>query len=153
LTESDRVDVRSDIATAAGVSVGNVSKVKQLMLTAQPELVQALLNGEISIHRAWFWSKELPDKQREAFKFYQIEKGIKKTIRTLVGKHRSKTSPAVTDLSGLISQLSALDSSKIDPIRVVLIKGPGRAVSVTEELFRDLRSQEELTLTCVSNNR
>lgn len=153
LTEVDRVDVRSKIAAAAGVSVGNVSKVKQVRMTAQPELMQALRNGEISIHRAWVWSKELPDNQREALRFYQSEKGIKKTIRSLVGKHRSKSSPAVTDLSGLISQLSALDSSKFDPVSVVFIKAPGRAVFVTEELFRDLRSQEELTLTCVSNNR
>jgi hypothetical protein len=153
LTEVDRVDVRSEIAAAAGVSVGNVIKVKQLRMTARPELMQALLSGEISIHRAWVWSKELPDKQLEALRFYQSEKGIKKTIRTLVGKHRSKTSPAVTDLSNLIRQLSALDSSQFDPVQVVLIKAPVRAVFLTEELSRDLRSQEELTLTCATNSR
>jgi hypothetical protein len=90
-----------------------VSKVKQLTTSAQPELLHALLSGEISIHRAWVWSKERPDKQREALRFYQTEKGIKKTIRALVGKHRSKTLPAVTDLNGLISQLSALENQQI----------------------------------------
>jgi hypothetical protein len=153
LTEVDRVDVRSEIAAAAGVSVGNVSKVKQLRITARPELMQALLNGEISIHRAWVWSKELPDKQQEALRFYQSEKGVKKTIWTLVGKHRSKTLPAVTDLSGLISQLSALDSSKFDPVSVVFIKSPLRAVFVTEELFRAFEAEQELIPTCATNSR
>jgi hypothetical protein len=34
LTEAQRVDVRSQIAAAAGVSVGNVTKVQQLITTA-----------------------------------------------------------------------------------------------------------------------
>lgn len=32
MTEADRLDVRQEVAVAAGVSVGNVSKVKQIML-------------------------------------------------------------------------------------------------------------------------
>jgi hypothetical protein len=136
LTEAERLDVRTEIAAAAGVSVGNVGKVKQLTTTAQPELLHALLSGEVSIHRAWGWSKELPDKQREVLSFYQSERGIKKTIRTLVRQHRAKTSPTVTDLNYLIKQLSALDSRKFHPVSVVLIKAPMRAVFMTEELFR-----------------
>ena len=82
MTEAERLDVRSEIAAAAGVSVGNVSKVKQLTVTAHSELLQALRRGEIRIHRAWRWSKASPEKQREALRFYQSERGIKKTIRT-----------------------------------------------------------------------
>ena len=52
LTEAGRLDVRSEIAAAAGVSVGNVTKVKQLTITAHSELLQALRSREISIHRA-----------------------------------------------------------------------------------------------------
>ena len=36
LAEADRLDVRSEIAAAAGVSTGNVSKVKQLASAAHP---------------------------------------------------------------------------------------------------------------------
>lgn len=38
LTEVDRLDVRVEIATSAGVSTGNVNKVKQILAKAQPEL-------------------------------------------------------------------------------------------------------------------
>src|SRR5207248_6325810 len=74
LTEAERLDVRSEIAAAAGVSVGNVSKVKQLMMTARPELRQAVRNGEISIHRAWLCSKQLPGKQQDALGVHRGKK-------------------------------------------------------------------------------
>jgi len=34
-----------------------VSKVKQLLRSAHLDVLQALRNGEIRIHRAWLWSK------------------------------------------------------------------------------------------------
>jgi hypothetical protein len=66
LKEADKLDVRREVAAVAGVSVGNVSKVKHLKLSAHTELLEALRTGEISIHRAWFWSRESPEMQREA---------------------------------------------------------------------------------------
>ena len=153
LTEAERLDVRSEIAAAAGVSVGNVTKVRQLTRTAHQELLQALRSGKISIHRAWLWSKVSPEKQREALMLSRSERGIKKTIRTLVSRHRPKSSPTVPDLGDLVRRLSALESSKLGPVSVEVIKAPGRAVFLTEELFRALGSSEESTPTCVTNRR
>ena len=45
LTEDATVDVRKEIAAAAGVSVGNVTKVKQLVDIGHPELLEALRGG------------------------------------------------------------------------------------------------------------
>ena len=109
LTEAERLDVRHEIAAAAGVSVGNVSKVKQLTTTAHSDLLQALRSGEISIHRASLWCKDSPEKQREELRSYQSERGIKKTIRTLVSRHRRKSPPAAPDLGNLAGQLSAVE--------------------------------------------
>ena len=153
LTEAQRLDVRSEIAAAAGVSAGNVTKVKQLTMTAHPKLLQALRSTEISIHRAWLWSKSPPEKQREAFWLYQSERGIKKTIRTLVSRQRSKSSPSVPDVGDLIRLLSALESGKLGPVGVAVINAPGRAVFLTEELFRTLGTLEELAPTCATNSR
>ena len=153
LTEASRLDVRSEIARTAGVSVGNVSKVKQLMLTAHSELLQALRAGEISIHRAWLWCRESPERQREELRFYQSERGTKKAIRFLVSRHRSKTLPVVPDLGNLIGQLSALDTSKLGPVSVAVIKAPGRTIFLTEELSQALESQQEFPLSCAPNSR
>jgi hypothetical protein len=153
LTEPERLDVRSEIAAAAGVSAGNVSKVTQLTMTAPSELLQALRSGEISIHRAWLWTKAPPEEQREALWRYQSERGIKKAIRTLISRHRSKSSPTVLDLGNLGRRLSSLASSKFCPVRVQVIDVPGRTIFLSEELFRALPSQEELPLTCATNSR
>jgi len=107
LTEAEKLDVRSEIAAAAGVSVGNVSKVKRLTLTAHSQLLQALRSGEISIHRASLWCRESPERQREELRFYQSERGIKKTIRTLVSRHRRKSPPALP--ADQIAQLRAIE--------------------------------------------
>lgn len=152
LTEAERMDVRSEVATAAGVSVGNVSKVKQLMECAHPEIQQALRDGEIRIHRAWLWSKAPLEKQREALLLYRSERGIKRTIRALVLRHRSQSSPTVPDLDNLMKLLATLKSNTHGPVNVAVIRAPGRAVFVTEELFRALELQEELVATCAIDN-
>src|SRR5664279_37234 len=74
LTEAEKVDVRAKIAEAAHLSVGTISKVNQLLMTATPELLQALRNGEVRIDRAWKWSKKSPEEQREALWRFQSEK-------------------------------------------------------------------------------
>lgn len=48
LTKAEQVHVRSEIAKAAAVSTGNVTKVKQLNQTCAPGLVTALYNDEES---------------------------------------------------------------------------------------------------------
>ena len=106
LTEAERLDVRREIAAAAGVSVGNVSKVKRVTSTAHSELLQALRSGEVSIHRASLWCKDSAARQREELRSYQSERGIKKTIRRLVSRHRRKSPPALP--VGEIVQLRAL---------------------------------------------
>lgn len=146
LTEAERVDVRSEIAAVAGVSVGNVTKVKQLAKTAHPDVLQALRNGEISIHRAWLWSKEPLEKQRKALLLCQSEKGVKKTIRTLLRRHRPKSSPIVLDMNNLVERLSMLESSQLALVSVAVIDAPGSTVFLTEELFRSFGSQGDLTL-------
>ena len=85
-------------------------------------------------------------------RFYQSERGIKKTIRLLVSRHRSKSLPTVPNLGNLAKQLSALEA-KLGSVSVAVVKAPGRAVFLTEELSQALGSQQELSLTCPSNSR
>ena len=55
LTNDTHKDVRKDIARLAGVSTGNVTKVKQILDSVTPEVQERLLRSEVSIHRAWQW--------------------------------------------------------------------------------------------------
>jgi len=153
LTEAERLDVRKEIARIAGVSVGNVTKVKQLTTTAHSDIIKALREKELSIHRAWLWRKLSPEEQREKLWLNQSKRGIAQTIRHLLSPYLPKSSPLVTKLGDLIKLVSALQSGKLGSVRVVSINVPGKAIFVTEELFRTLEAQEELALTCATNSR
>ena len=152
LTRGESLDIRKEIARIAGVSDGNVTKVKQLLTRAHPDIIQALRQKELSIHRAWLWTKLSLEEQRDKLWLNQSERGIRKTIRHLLSSHLPKSSPFVTKLDDLIELVSALQLGKLGSVRVVSINGPGKAIFVTEELFRTLEAQKELTLTCATNN-
>ena len=154
LTEAERVDVRSDVAAAAGVSVGNVTKVKQVVTTAPAELQDALRNGEVSIHRAWLWRAMSSENQRRALMLYRGERGVKRTIRHLISKHMSNNAVSTESVgfAGFARRLSHLQSPQHASVVVAAVDVPGKALFVTEELLRLLPAQEELIL-CVAENR
>jgi len=94
LTEDKRLDVRSEVARAAGVSVGNVTKVRQLMKTANPKLQEALRAGQISIHKAWQWRQLSPQGQLRELGLYLGQRGTNKLIRRLIKRHvANRTGP------------------------------------------------------------
>jgi hypothetical protein len=134
LTEADRLDVRSEIAAAAGVSLGNVSKVKHLLTAAQPDILEALKSKEISIHRAWTWSQMPPEKQLEALWWQRTKKGLNKTTQELVSRHRPKRSLSVPDPGELANRLAALRPNQISSLKVSVVKGHGKAIYLTEDL-------------------
>ena len=53
LTKGNPIDVRAELARAAGVGAGNITKVKQLLKTITPAVQDALRRGDVTIHRAW----------------------------------------------------------------------------------------------------
>jgi hypothetical protein len=149
LTEADRLDVRSRIAGVAGASTGNVTKVKQLIAAADPEILQALRSGEIVIHRAWLWRALTLAEQRRALMSYRGEKGVGKTIRDLLRKHVSKppANPvAAVEMPSLVRRFSQLDARELSSFDVAVLKLPGKALFITEELLKSLPAQEKLAL-------
>jgi hypothetical protein len=151
LTEAARLDVRKEIARIAGVSVGNVTKVKQLTTIPHLDIIKALREKELSIHRAWLWSKLSPEEQQEQLWLHQSKKGIRKTIRHLLSPHLPKAAPPAFRVRHLIKLVSALQSGSLGSVKVVPINIPGKIVLVTEELLRSLDAQEALALTCHTN--
>jgi hypothetical protein len=108
LTQAERIDVRSEIAAAAGVSVGNVTKVKQLLARSSPELIDALRDGQIRIHKAWEWSKVSRDEQLDRLQQFRGERGITATINLLIARHRSQTNPEPSGLRNLLKAIAEL---------------------------------------------
>lgn len=155
LTEAERVDSRKAIAQLVGVSVGNVSKVKHILAHACSSLQQAVRTRELSINLADKWSHEPDARQREYLRLLRIERGIRRKARHLVAAelaHVARAKPdeqtiRLSDFVTLVSRLTTIAperSKEFDCIEVKLVDGPGRAIFVTEELFRALTPQQEM---------
>ena len=90
LPEADRLDVRIEVARAAGVSAGNVSKVKRIVHSAIPAVQDAVLSGDIQIHRAASWARESPSIQARRLDDFRNEHGIRRTIAMLLKRHETR---------------------------------------------------------------
>ena len=142
LTEASRLDVRREIAAAAGVCPANVSKVKQLTITARSQLLAALRGREISIHRAWLWSKEPSGKQLAELRLYQDNRSTNK-IKRLISRHKSKGMGVAVDPGGVLKRLVGLGPHELATVSVRTIKGSGRAIYLTEDLIQSLSPYQE----------
>lgn len=146
MAEADRLDVREEVAAVAGASVGNVSKVRSLLPLAEPSIMAALRDGEVSIHRAFTWIEQ-PDSQCQQFELYQNRRGIKRVIRTLQAKqHLPSTGEDRFDLSRLGNALDAIPAETRASVVVGTISVPGNAIVLSTALLKMLESQGELPL-------
>jgi len=85
LSKADRVEVRREIANAAGTGTGNVDKVKAILRSAHPNIIAALQNGPLRIHRAWKWCRLPKSQQKEEFASYEEEQTRRKILREFGG--------------------------------------------------------------------
>lgn len=145
LAEADKLDVRSKIAAAAGVSAGNVSKVKQLAMHAPPALLQALREGEVSIHRASVWL-QTPEKQLDQLSLHRNLRGIRRTIDSLLHRHRiaRAAGKGQFDIQRIGSTLAAMKTEQKTSVLVGEIQVPGNVILLSKELMQALESQGEL---------
>ena len=145
LTTAQRVDTRREVAQLAGVSCGNVRKVKNILLHACPSLLEAARSKEVSINLADKWSDQPPAQQHEYLRRFRIERGIRKKARTLVAAHcaqlmRSDRDDKAFKLLDVVDGLNQLvtsaseQSRDVNSIEVQIIKASGRRIFVTEEL-------------------
>ena len=137
LTNVGRRDVRKDIAHLAGVSTGNVTKVKQLLDTVIPAVRERLLRGQVSIHRAWQWRTLTAKGQRDALWEHLHHGAIKKTVGRLITAHTEVVAPARSvDVATIV--LGGLATYDASDITVAVAEVPGRAVVVTRACYDEL---------------
>ena len=138
LTTAQRRDVRLAIASAAGAATGNVTKVKQLLEAAIPEVRERLVRGEVRIHRAWQWRTLSPKGQRDALWEYLHRGTLKATISRLVGAHAAGANAEVPPRHAPATVLSRLAQMDANELTIAVLDVPGRAVVVTRACLDDL---------------
>ena len=112
LAQASPVDVRAAIAKLAGVSAGNVSKVKGLLTSGDPKILEALRCGDLTINRASAWSTCSHYEQRAAYSKYQSDKGMNTLIRTLISNLPQRDEVTSIALRHLHSGFSMLKNDK-----------------------------------------
>lgn len=113
LAEACWLDCRKQVATLAGVSTGNVTKVKQIRGSKMAsEVTEALRTDEISIHRAWLLSK-LSVREQEAELGDRRSKNRIKRLWVSLSKHIPKSHPEAASPRHLILGLTWLRNSPI----------------------------------------
>jgi hypothetical protein len=145
LTEADHVDVRLEVAKAAGVSVGNVSKVKKLILACCPELLEALREGEVSIHRASQWI-DRGQKPEDLLRLHRSCRGLRRDIRELIARHQSSSAPLGErlDVERIAKAIADMSPEQKKLVAIGELAHPGYALLVSSALLIALEKQEEL---------
>jgi hypothetical protein len=139
LPKAQHVDVRKEIARAAGVGGRNVSNVKTILQTAHPRVIDALGHGTLSIHRALQWCG-LPKKQQlEQLTRYMWEHARSKVIRqTIVRPTAEKTD---IDLITLLDALRRQETRQPGSVVLRVSRLRRTVVLIGEDLRTDLHSQ------------
>jgi hypothetical protein len=145
LPEAQHIDVRQEIARAAGVGARNVSNVKTIVQTAHPRLIEALRDGTLAINRAIQFCKLPRAEQLEQFIRYNEERATNKVIRRAIARpQEEKISPDV------VTVLDALQQQEVrQPGSVAVRVGRHKrtVVLIGQDLFAGPHSQKELKLT------
>lgn len=113
LTKAEHIDVRAQVAAAAGVSVGNISKAKSVLAGADMEIVEALKRNDVSLHRASLWSGLPPTEQRQSYRRFESERGITRLVQSLIARHRkASTSEQPSGATHLRAFLASLQTDR-----------------------------------------
>jgi hypothetical protein len=131
LSKAYRIDVRQEIANAAGTGTGNVDKVKAILRSAHPNIIVALQNGLLRIHRAWQWCTLPKSRQKENFASYEEERTRRKILRELGGGH----SKASFDSTQAIEALRQFETCNPGRIAIRISRGRRTVVTVGQDLL------------------
>jgi hypothetical protein len=112
LSGADRIDVRREIAKAAGTGTGNVKKVKAILHSAHPSIIAALQNDSLKIDRAWKWCKLSKLQQKTEFARYEEERTQRKILREFLPEH-SKVSLDPAQVIEVLRRLEARQPGSI----------------------------------------
>jgi ParB-like chromosome segregation protein Spo0J len=141
LPEAHHIDVRHEIAAAAGVSGRNVSNVETILKTVHPRLIEALQQGTLSINRAVRFCKSPRKEQLEQFIRYSEERATSKSIRRSVPQPKERKSDL--DLALILQAIQRQEARQPGSVAIRAGRQARTVVLVGEDLLGELPPQSE----------
>ena len=145
LPEAQHIDVRQEIARAAGVGARNVSNVKAILQSAHPRLIEALRDGTLTINRAIRWCRQPKAQQVEQFTQYTWELATNKVIRRSIA--RAKEEKISPDVVTVLDALQQREGRQPGSVEVRVGRQQRTVVLIGQDLLTGLHSERELKLT------
>jgi hypothetical protein len=139
LSRADRIEVRQEIAKFAGTGTGNIDKVRAILRSAHPNIITALQNGWLSIHRAWLWSKLPKLQQRVEFARHEEERTQRKILREFLPKPASVS----LDPAQVIEALQRVEAQQPGSIDIRASRRRRRTVVILGQDFSRLPGHPE----------
>jgi hypothetical protein len=144
LPEAQRLDVRQQIATLAGVGCRNVSNVKTILQVAHPRIIDALTDGSLKIHRAMQFCNLLEGQQLEEFTRYSTDRATAKVIRRSVTQCKNQKTRA--DLITVLDALRQQEARQPGSVAIRLTPHKQSIFLIGRDLLGKTISPEELKL-------
>ncbi len=146
LPKAEHIDVRQEIAkfTGPGAGARNVGKVKTILRTAHPRLIEALTDGKLRINRAVGWCKLPKAQQVEQLTNYLWERATRKVIRQSIG--RSKKDESSLDFRAVLDDLQQLEVRQPGSVVVRCGRLQRSVILIGQDLLADPGSQRRLKL-------
>lgn len=142
LPEAHHINVREEIARAAGVGDRNVSNVRTILQRAHPNLIQALQEGALSINRAIQLCNLPKAGQLEQFIRYTEERAINKVIRRSIPQPKEKK--ASLDVVSVLDALQQQEAREPGSVKVRVGRQKRTVILIGEDLSTGLPAQLEL---------
>jgi len=144
LPEAQHIEVRQEIARAAGVCARNVSNVKTILQTAHPRLKEALRDSTLKINRAMQFCKLPRAEQLDQFIRYSEERATRKVIRQSIA--RSKKDETSPDSRTVLDALQQQEARQPGSVEVRFVRHKRTIVLIGQDLLTGPHSQGVLQL-------
>jgi len=146
LPEAEHIDVREEIARIAGPGgcARNVSKVKTILQSAHPRLIDALTDGSLRINPAASWCEMPKAEQVEQFIRYSEERATTKVIRrSIVRPKDEKIGP---DVVALLDTIQCRETQRPGSVAIRFGRDGHTVILIVRDLLPVPDPQKELEL-------
>jgi hypothetical protein len=144
LPEAQHVDVRQQIADAAGVGTRNVSNVKKILKIAHPRVKAASQEGILTINRAMQFCKLPTTEQLEQFIRHSEDRETNKVIRRAVA--RPKKGKISLEAAAVLDALQKQEVRQPGSVVVQVGRFQRTVILIGQDLLAGPYSQKELGL-------
>jgi hypothetical protein len=140
LLKADRINVCQEIAKLAGTGTTNVGKVETILRKAHPNIIAALQNGSLRIHRAWSWCKLPKVQQLDEFARYEE----KRTERKILQEFSPGYASASHQFSEVIEALQRAEARNPGSIIIRTGRSKRTVIGLGQGSLAELDAQKEI---------